>query len=146
MADVLLLMNTLPTYEQRKVLYQAFKDKLDDMKPTFVEIVKLMDYLSDKKCQELCKLISIATLPGVDLTHESVKQRLTDSKIALLKKELAAVPVEHVKQEVDKPLFHKANTHISALHSEPGEVSTTRKSTVLELPEEDAQEHSGLRH
>lgn len=139
MADVLLLMKTLPTYEQQKVFYHAVEDKLADMKPTFIEIVQFMDYLSDKKCQELCKLISITKLQDIDLTHQSVKQLLTDSKIALLKKELAALPVEQAKKEDEKP----ENTRISTLHSEPSTTSSTRKDK--QESEEEASEHSVLR-
>ncbi|KTD14497.1 hypothetical protein Lgra_0528 [Legionella gratiana] len=96
MADVLLLMKTLPTYEHQKIIYHAVKEKLIDMRPTLDELVELMEYLSDKKCQELCEIVPIQELASLDLmdSNELIKQKLTDDKIALLKKSLAVMPEE----------------------------------------------------
>ncbi|KTC85296.1 hypothetical protein [Legionella cincinnatiensis] len=102
MADVLLLMNTLPTYEHRKIIYHAVKENLIDMKPTLDEVVVLMEYLSDKKCQELCRILPIQELELVDLIppNDLMRQKLTDSKITLLKKVLEVMPEETISYGV----------------------------------------------
>ncbi|KTD56036.1 hypothetical protein Lsai_2166 [Legionella sainthelensi] len=96
MADVLLIMKTLPTYEHRKIIYHAVKEDLIDMRPTLDELVVLMEYLSDKKCEELCQIIPLQELEVIDLmsSNDLMSQRLTDGKIALLKKVLEVIPEE----------------------------------------------------
>ncbi len=102
MADLLTVMKVLPTYEQRKKLYHANKDKIIAMKPNFVELVDLMTQLSDTKCKELCQNVAIATLPDFDMTDATVSQ-LTASKMKLLQDELAATPVDKVKTKTESP-------------------------------------------
>ncbi len=74
MKDVLLLIKTLPTYEQRKIIFKTYINKLNDMNPppTSIEIAILMDYLSEKKCAELCKIIDIGTLSNIVGEHSEL--------------------------------------------------------------------------
>lgn len=55
LADVFLLMKTLPTYEHRKIIYHAVKESLIEMKPTLDELVVLMEYLSDKNVRSFAR-------------------------------------------------------------------------------------------
>lgn len=103
MADVLLLMKTLPTYEHQKIIYHAVKENIIDMRPTLDEVVALMEYLSDKKCQELCQILPIQELELTDLmpSNDIISQRLSDSKIALLKKVLEVMPEEPISYHMN---------------------------------------------
>ncbi|KTD69886.1 hypothetical protein Lsan_0164 [Legionella santicrucis] len=103
MADVLLLMKTLPIYEHRKIIYHAVKENLINMKPTLNELVTLMEYLSDKKCQELCQILPIQELELADLmlSNDLMRRRLSDDKIALLKKVLEVVPEETISYSLN---------------------------------------------
>lgn len=84
MGEVLSMMQVLPTYAQRKIVYHAYKDKFADMQPCFTEIVALMDYLSYTKCKELCTMIPIGKLPDFDITYAK-SGMLSSDKMELLR-------------------------------------------------------------
>lgn len=129
MSDVLLIMKALPNYEQRKILFHTYKNKLAGMSPNFLEVVHLMEYLSDKKCKELCSLLPIATLPDFDLVHAEGK--LPHSKIEVLQ---AIAPVE-LMQGSELELAPKSTQHAVFFQAESSLLTSTNQVSLVDEAE-----------
>jgi len=129
MSAVLCLMKTLPTYEHRKIVYHAIENNLADMTPTFEELVRLMEYMSDTKCKELCKIFPIQDLWMVDekTSDKLVNARLTDSKITMLYEAKANKPLK-----INETKTHTAPTgDINVSFSETSAAGLTQKTKTL---------------
>lgn len=108
-SDLILVLQVLPTVEHRSIIYHAVKAKIDKMKPTFEDLVRVMEYLSEKDCIELCKVRTVMDIPYEQtmMTSELIKQRLSDSKVNILKVALnvkqSAPELGHDQSKASKP-------------------------------------------
>ena len=138
-SDIHLLMKVLLNSPQRKILYNTFKMKLSDMKPSFNDVLELLEYLSEKQCLELCKILKISQLPNIDIKSELLKHRLTESKIGILQKELAPNSTSTSKKETREPASI-TKTGLSFLETKPKSQkyhSLTSQSKPEKLPEQE---------
>ncbi|MGL6037100.1 MAG: hypothetical protein ACRC0B_07995 [Legionella sp.] len=131
MSDLLSIMTVLPTYKQQKILFHTYKDRIVDMKPSFVELICLMDYLSDIKCKELCKLITITTLADFDLSHPEAA-KLSSSKMTLLKGELKKVPAEAAKIGTSHQPVNQASNPVTVYRVALAEIIHQTAAEVLD--------------
>jgi hypothetical protein len=116
--DINLIMEKLFTSEQRKKLFTAVKDRINDMNPTFEQLGGLMQYLDKSENESLIKAISFERLtssPSVDMVKlfEKLSSEQVNHVLPLLEKKMAAYLSSHAAPDGGRALYTFLKTKVT---------------------------------